>query len=214
MVIAATLSPKGSPSTPLPTALISPASSKPGMNGNPPCTEGPLSGEASPLVRSLALLESELCLAESGLEAIVNRFGEIVLAQVLRDSLGALNPLGSGATGWLLGAADPAIGRVLHRIHQQPACEWTVAQMASVAAMSRTGFALRFADLVGLLPLAYLRRFRNDRASEPLRRQDALVAHIAEMVEYASEAAFCRAFKREAGSTPREWRLSGTAQRG
>jgi AraC-like DNA-binding protein len=94
-------------------------------------------------------------------------------------------------------------------MHLEPEQDWTVGRLASVAAVSRTGFALRFADLVGLPPLTYLRRLRIDRASDLLLAEEDSVASIAARVGYASEAAFCRAFKREVDATPKQWRARG-----
>ena len=46
---------------------------------------------------------------------------------------------------------------------------WTVGLLADEAGLSRSGFAARFAKLVGEPPLAYLTRLRMQRASEQLR---------------------------------------------
>lgn len=169
--------------------------------------EGALDDEGSPLSRTLELLETELRYAEAGLGAVIDRLGEIVLAQALRGFLKAEYGSTCEFTGWLRGAADPRISVALRQMQLAPEKAWSVAQLASVAAMSRTGFAVRFANVVGVTPLAFLRRLRIDRACELLRGEDESVAVIAERVGYASEAAFCRAFKREVGSTPRQWCL-------
>ena len=78
--------------------------------------------------------------------------------------------------------------------------------------MSRSGFALRFRELVGMAPLAYLTQWRMELARTQLRRADTPVAVLAARFGYASESAFGNAFKRRFGHAPkRYWRHHDTA---
>ena len=72
--------------------------------------------------------------------------------------------------------------------------------------MSRSGFAARFSELLGESPAQYLTRWRLQLASQRLRDGDDSLAEIAAAVGYASEAAFSRAFKREVGKAPAQFR--------
>jgi AraC-like DNA-binding protein len=59
--------------------------------------------------------------------------------------------------------------------------------------------------------MLYLTRWRLQLAAERLARGSAKVAAIGVQVGYDSEAAFSRAFKRETGHSPAEWRRSRRA---
>jgi AraC-like DNA-binding protein len=82
-----------------------------------------------------------------------------------------------------------------------------VGELASRTGMSRSAFAQRFRDLVGVAPLDYVTRWRMHRAREALRRKEATVAGLAASLGYSSESAFGNAFKRVFGLAPkRYWR--------
>lgn len=72
--------------------------------------------------------------------------------------------------------------------------------------MSRSVLAERFAHFIGQPPMAYLARWRMQIAAGLLARTGDKIATVAEEVGYGSEAAFCRAFKRETGVPPATWR--------
>ena len=68
--------------------------------------------------------------------------------------------------------------------------------------MSRSAFAARFADVVGEPAMRYLTSWRLRLARNLLRESDEPIGVVAEKLGYRSEAAFCRAFKRELGVSP------------
>ena len=72
--------------------------------------------------------------------------------------------------------------------------------------LSRSALHDRFVELVGVAPLHYLAQWRMQAASRLLLETRASVAAIALEVGYESEAAFSRAFKRQAGKPPGAWR--------
>jgi AraC-like DNA-binding protein len=82
---------------------------------------------------------------------------------------------------------------------------WKVEELAAAVGMSRSGFALRFKQLVGAPPLDYLLRWRMQLARDALRRNDGTVASLAEKLGYASESAFGNAFKRVFGRAPKRY---------
>ena len=66
--------------------------------------------------------------------------------------------------------------------------------------------AERFAAFVGESPMQYLTSWRMRLAARQLRTSGAPLVRIAEEVGYESEAAFIRAFRREFGVPPGNWR--------
>ncbi|MFG1603881.1 AraC family transcriptional regulator [Actinoplanes sp. NPDC049265] len=94
---------------------------------------------------------------------------------------------------------DPAIVKVLQRVHEAPAEPWTVQRMAALAGLSRSTFNRRFTDTLGLSPLRYVAWWRLTIAARRLRQTDAPLAAIAGEIGYGSEFAFAHAFKREFG---------------
>jgi transcriptional regulator GlxA family with amidase domain len=113
--------------------------------------------------------------------------------------------LPEGQTGWLAGARDPEVGKVLALMHRQPAAPWTIA-VAHEAGMSRAVLAERFRHYLGEPPVAYLTRWRLQLAEQMLSSTSYSVAQIASKVGYDSEPAFNRAFKRNFSSPPARYR--------
>jgi AraC-like DNA-binding protein len=112
----------------------------------------------------------------------------------------------NGQGGWLRALMDNQIGKALQAIHARPQQDWTVEELALTVAMSRSAFSARFTALVGLSPLAYVTRWRMQRASEMIRHQHLSLGEVAMRVGYESEAAFRKAFKRETGVAPGAYR--------
>ncbi len=65
---------------------------------------------------------------------------------------------------------EPDVGRVLAAIHLNPEHDWSVAALAKVMGASRSGFAKRFADIVGETPARYMLRVRMHQARLWLQR--------------------------------------------
>ena len=77
--------------------------------------------------------------------------------------------------------------------------------------MSRSAFAARFTEVVGEPAMRYVTRWRLQLARSALRESGDPLGIVAERFGYRSEAAFCRAFKREFGTSPgRDRRLGPT----
>ncbi|WP_322751045.1 MULTISPECIES: AraC family transcriptional regulator [unclassified Frankia] len=146
------------------------------------------------------LLGTEVEEQEPGAEAIVSSLVDALLVYILR-AWQEDHP-----TGWSRAVADPAIGPSLHRMHQDPARSWTVQQLGAQAGLSRATFTRRFTALVGEPPLTYLTRWRLTTAARILRQQDVPLSAVAHRVGYTSEFAFAKAFKREYGLPPGNYR--------
>ncbi len=92
-------------------------------------------------------------------------------------SRGAANPRNLGR---LSGLNDPPVGRALTGLHEDPARRWTVEALARTAGLSRSAFAVRFAEVVGQTPLTYLAAWRLDLAADQLKSGSALLANKSE----------------------------------
>jgi AraC-like DNA-binding protein len=91
-------------------------------------------------------------------------------------------------------------------MHSDHVLSWSLEELARVAGMSRSGFALNFKKKVGLAPMDYLMNWRMQRACELLRATDQNIAVIANNVGYESESAFSIAFKKAIGRRPGAYR--------
>ena len=148
---------------------------------------------------------AESRLGRAGSETVLTRMAELMFVEVVRHHVERLPP---ERTGWLAGLRDPVVGAALTELHQRPEHAWSLPELARTISTSRTVLAERFSQLVGVPPMLYLTRWRLQLAAEQLLRSAAKVAAIGARVGYDSEAAFSRAFKRETGLSPAEWRRS------
>ena len=146
---------------------------------------------------------------QPGSDLIVNRLGEILFLQLLRAHMLDANVL----DGYFAALADPAINEALQLMHDDIQHPWTIEKIAQQVAMSRSGFALHFKELVGMTPIAYLTNWRLLKAKEMLYHPDLSLSEIAWQVGYQSEAAFNRAFQRLFGQTPGRLRRELLADR-
>jgi AraC-like DNA-binding protein len=162
-------------------------------------------GEAPPpwLAVGLQFLALEVAHQRPAQQAILNRMGDILFMQCIRDYVETV-PEGSG--NWLSALKDRALSTALALIHREPQRNWTVPELAKEACLSRSAFADRFTQTLGEPPLTYLTRHRMRLAARQLGTSGLSVGKIAEQVGYASEAAFSQAFKREHGVSPSAWR--------
>lgn len=101
---------------------------------------------------------------------------------------------------------DPVLRKAAEAIHFETDKAWTVASLADLSGLSRTSFAVRFQELTGTSPLAYLTQIRMLNAIDLLERTNDTLEAIAVHVGYGSEAAFSTAFKREMGVSPGAYR--------
>jgi AraC-like DNA-binding protein len=138
-----------------------------------------------------------------GADSVLTRLAELMFVEVLRRYIESLPP---EQRGWLAGLRDDVVGRGLGLLHSAPAHPWTLDELASRVATSRSAFADRFTALLGQPPMQYLAQWRMQLAAGRLATGNAKVATVAEEVGYESEEAFSRAFKRLMGVSPAAWR--------
>ena len=155
------------------------------------------------LDRLIGLTLAEARMRRPGGEVIRLLLSELMFVEVIRRYL---ETLPDNQTGWLAGLRDPGVGRALALLHNKAAHAWTLEELASEAAMSRSALAERFMRLVGQPPMQYLTQWRIQIAARLLADGATKVGAVGLEVGYASEAAFSRAFKKIAGLSPSTWR--------
>ncbi|MFO1305455.1 MAG: AraC family transcriptional regulator [Burkholderiales bacterium] len=168
------------------------------------------------LESSLRFATEEAASTRAGGAAVLAKLAELLFVEAVRSYVDAMP---DDRRGWLAGLRDRLVARALTAMHALPAHPWTVEDLAHKVGMSRSAFAQRFADLIGIPPMQYLAQWRLQLAAQHMRQADRPLAAIAEDVGYESEAAFNRAFKREFGVPPATWRRNAggaaiDAQRG
>jgi len=139
---------------------------------------------------------------QPGAEVVLRRLTELLFIQVIRLWI---DQQAKASVQWEGALRDQPISTALGLIHQSPARKWTVKELAEAAALSRSAFSARFSELVGEPPMTYLTRWRMLRATRLLKNEVRL-GTIAELLGYDSEAAFRKAFKREMGIPPAQYR--------
>ena len=162
------------------------------------------------LASTLQFLACEAASSMPGSEAIRSRLADILFVQAVRYHISST---GDHPAGWLRALNDPQIGKSLRLLHEKPADPWTVESLADGVAMSRSAFAEKFSSVVGEPPLSYLTRWRMQKAAKMLRQPDTTIATVARAVGYEAEASFGKAFKREMGMAPGEYRASTKVER-
>src|SRR5262249_17087959 len=110
-----------------------------------------------------------------------------------------------GGVGWLFALADKQMSTAITAIHDDPAHRWTLQELAKLAGMSRSIFALKFKKRVGTSPMEYLTRWRMLLAADKLTNSGDSISEIGLSLGYESESAFSTAFKRVMGCSPRQY---------
>jgi len=161
------------------------------------------------LADTLRFIAREAEALRPGGETVITRLADILVIQTVRRWIESQVDVD---TGWLAALRDEQLGRAIAAIHRRPGDDWTLAELARAAAMSRSAFAARFTAVVGEPAMRYLARWRLRLARAALRESDEPLGVVAERFGYRSEAAFCRAFKREHGVSPGSDRRAGNAR--
>ncbi|CAN7762024.1 AraC family transcriptional regulator [Cupriavidus necator] len=159
--------------------------------------------EAAPLSWLLEQLVREMKLEDQpGRTIVIAGLTQLLFVQTLRAYL-AHAP--NGDEGWLKGFGDHRLAIALSSIHSEPSRSWSLEELAREANMSRTSFAVRFREMMGVPPLTYLTQWRMHLARRELRA-GASISEAAAAVGYTSESAFSSAFKRVMNMAPGQYR--------
>lgn len=163
------------------------------------------SGEQNPLIRGMPDRMSVSLTQLSALNATVDvlfaeAVAEVAFVQLMRHAVE--QQLVDG--GVLAGLADARLARALTAMQEDPARNWSLASLAVTAGMSRSRFAARFSEVVGVPAMEYLVHWRVGVAQGLLRRgRPAKV--VALEVGYCRSSTFGRAFAQVVGATPMAW---------
>lgn len=133
-------------------------------------------------------------------DVVLARLLEVLLIEALRSTNTAAQ-----TAGLVRGLADTRLSVALRQMHESPEKPWTVAQLATAAALSRSAFFDRFSRIVGVAPMEYLLSWRMALAKNMLRQKGGGVAKVAERVGYGSASAFSVAFTRYVGLPPTQY---------
>lgn len=147
------------------------------------------------------LMCSEINAPRCGLGPVISRLGEVLVVHMLRAEIAS----GATETGLVGGLSDPRLSRAIVAIHEEPGRAWRREDLAELAGMSLSRFCELFLERVGETPSAYLRRWRLVLAQQDLR-QGGRVEVIARRFGYSSPEGFARAFRRQFGENPVDYR--------
>lgn len=147
------------------------------------------------------VLFSEAEAAQEGRDAVMNRLVEVIFVNVLRHIVSE----GEAPKGMLSALADKQLSRVLSCINNNLNGDLSVEKLAEVAAMSRSTFIQHFKTVLGLAPGEYVQNARISLAKK-LILKDKPMSIICFEVGYEDASGFSRAFKKNTGMTPREWK--------
>ncbi|MEH2177858.1 AraC family transcriptional regulator [Nostoc sp.] len=157
-------------------------------------------GQSLPwLTTTLQSFDCETATDLPGGQTVLTRLADILFIQAIRSYIAQL-PNHQG--GWLRALRTPGISNALSVMHRYPEQDWTVSSLAQRASMSRSSFAARFTQLVGVPPLRYLMNWRMNKAVELLQDKQLTMKEIAVQVGYSSEVVFSQVFKRWSGYPP------------
>lgn len=167
-------------------------------------------GRSERLSRVIELIMDECGHDDPGKEMILQRLLEVLLVEALRwRGIGADDV----RAGLLNGMRDPILARVLRMMHADVRANWTVADLAKIAGLSRSAFAARFGAVLGCGPIEYLARWRMALAKDALMRGAKTLDRIADEIGYESASAFSTAFRKRLGVSPGKFaRISAEAE--
>jgi AraC-like DNA-binding protein len=163
---------------------------------------------AERLAALVRLVGEEALERRAGRDLILSRLVEVLLIEALRATQGDDTP-----PGLLRGLGDARLATAIRLMHGDPAHGWTVARLASEAALSRSVFFDRFSRVMGVPPMEYLLRWRMALAKDLLRHRKAGLSEIAERVGYGSASTFSTAFSRHVGQPPARYARAAPNER-
>jgi AraC-like DNA-binding protein len=155
----------------------------------------------SPILRSL---EFEAEDGKLGARALQDKIAEVFVTQAVRSWLLAGEQ--SGLVIPALVSTDEIVAAAVSMLQGEIERGWTIDQLASAVALSRSSFVIRFRREMGESPMRYLTRLRMSRAAALLTTSQLSLYEIAQATGYGTEAALSKAFKRATGHSPGAYR--------
>ncbi len=160
------------------------------------------SNEAETLRWLMQRLVEEYTASRPGSASAQSQIAQLMFIHSIRAYLASSSSL---PTGWLQAFHDERLAPAIEAMHNDPARQWSLKELANRAGMSRTNFALHFRSAVGTSPLVYLLRWRMRLAQKALWEGNVGLSTLSESLGYTSESAFSNAFKREVGMAPKRY---------
>jgi len=150
-------------------------------------------------------LNEELRNPQPGGFLVAQQLAYMILVQGLRLHLAEGL---KGRVGWLFALSNKQMSAAITSMHDRPAHDWTVEELGQRSGMSRSTFAQRFKETVGVSPMQYLTRWRMLLAGDRIANTSDSISEIAQSLGYQSASAFTKAFKKIMGCSPREYNRS------
>ena len=148
----------------------------------------------------------EAAARRAGRDLVLARLVEVLLIEALRAT-----PPAGAPPGLLRGLAYPRLAVAIRRMHGETARDWTVAELAKDAGLSRSAFFDRFTRALGLRPMEYLMVWRMAVEKDLLRHHGAGLEDVARQVGYSSASTFSTAFSRHVGQPPGRYARAASA---
>ena len=152
----------------------------------------------------VSMLQYESAHTLSGSRAIVNALSSVLLVLIVRAYLeqGGAAPLG----GILNGLRDKRLRQLIQTVVSRPDDEWNIEKMTALANLSRAQLMRLFKQQTGISPHAFVNLIRLRQAAVLLRQTADSVLSIALNVGFQSETHFGKAFKKQYGISPGQYR--------
>ncbi|MGR6916863.1 helix-turn-helix domain-containing protein [[Actinomadura] parvosata] len=183
----------------------------PHPGGPPEWAPGPASERAVDEARVPAVVEAArvpaVVAGGAARELVMGAVEEVLVlatATAGRDGRGASGGEGRGEGRREEG--DERVGRALAIIAAEPGAPHSVATLARAVALSPSRFAHLFAEVTGQTPMRAVRRARVRHAASLLEVTDLDVGQVAAASGFVSPFHFSRAFRKEYGLPPRDYR--------
>lgn len=157
----------------------------------------------------VSMLQYESAHTLSGSRAIVNALSSVLLVLIVRAYLeqGGEAPLG----GILNGLRDKRLRQLIQTVVSRPEDEWNIEKMTVLANLSRAQLMRLFKQQTGISPHAFVNLIRLRQAAVLLRQTADSVLSVALNVGFQSETHFGKAFKKQYGISPGQYRKNEAA---
>ena len=160
--------------------------------------------ESPELCYLVEMLKGEAAGMRQGSTSVVNALSAVLLVLMLRAYLAQEGQ--ELPEGVLKGWRDKRLRGLIQAVIEQPEKPWNVEDMATEAKMSRAHLMRLFRQQTGSSPHAFVSRIRLQQAALLLKQRADSVLSIALSVGFSSETHFGKAFKKEYGISPGQYR--------
>jgi AraC-like DNA-binding protein len=108
---------------------------------------------------------------------------------------------------------DDALRGIIDRMRRAPEADYDLDDLLAETRLSQSSLAIKFKQLVGLPPHAFLLACRIRKAKELLERTRKSIVEIAVELKFSSSQHFATRFKQEVGVSPGAWRKRSKEKR-